>query len=79
MNRRLALDVQHRPQDDIHALQEIVMVSVNVFNLLAHFCDRVKPLSVITTDHAFRYQLPRFDQTGTPLTECAIEFILKKL
>jgi SAM-dependent methyltransferase len=54
-------------------------VSVNVFNLLAHFCDKVKPLSVITTDHAFRYQLPRFDQTGTPLTECAIEFILKKL
>jgi ubiquinone/menaquinone biosynthesis C-methylase UbiE len=23
-------------------------VSVNVFNLLAHFCDKVKPLSVIT-------------------------------
>jgi SAM-dependent methyltransferase len=54
-------------------------VSVNVFNLLAHFCDKVKPLSVITTDHAYRYQLPRFDQTGTPLTECAIEFVLKKL
>jgi SAM-dependent methyltransferase len=54
-------------------------VSVNVFNLLAHFCDKAKPLSVITTDHAYRYQLPRFDQTGTPLSECAIEFVLKKL
>ena len=54
-------------------------VSVNVFNLLARFCDQVKPLSVVTTDHAYRYQLPRFDQTGTPLSECAIEFVLKKL
>jgi hypothetical protein len=54
-------------------------VSVNVFSLLAPFCDKVKPLSVITTDHAYRYRLPRFDQTGTPLSECAIEFVLKKL
>jgi SAM-dependent methyltransferase len=54
-------------------------VSVNVFALLAHFCDLVKPLSAIITDHAYRHQLPRFDQTGTPLSECAIEFVLKKL
>jgi SAM-dependent methyltransferase len=54
-------------------------VSVNVFNLLAHFCDRVKPISVITTDHSYRQRLPRFDQTATPLSECAIEFVLKKL
>jgi SAM-dependent methyltransferase len=54
-------------------------VSVNVLALIAHFCDKVKPLSVITTDHAYRHRLPRFDQTGTPLSECAIEFVLKKL
>lgn len=54
-------------------------VSVNLFSLLAQFSDRVKPLSIITTDHAFRYQLPRCDQTTTPLSECAIEFVLKKL
>jgi len=54
-------------------------VSVNVFNLLAYFCDKVKPLSVITTDHSYRYRLSRFDQTTTPLSECAIEFVLRKL
>ena len=54
-------------------------VSVNVFALLAHYCDKVKPLSAITTDHAFRHKMPRFDQTATPLSECAIEFVLKKL
>jgi SAM-dependent methyltransferase len=54
-------------------------VSVNLFDLIAKFCDRVMPLSVAIIDHAYRYRLPRFDQTGTPLSECAIEFILKKL
>jgi len=54
-------------------------VSVNLFDLIAKFCDRVIPLSVAIIDHAYRYRLPRFDQTGTPLSECAIEFILKKL
>ncbi len=54
-------------------------VSVNVFALIAQFVDKVKPLSVITTDHAYRYRMPRFDQTATPLSECAIEFVLKKL
>lgn len=54
-------------------------VSVNVIDLLYRFCDRVKPLSITTIDHAYRYRLPRFDQTSTPLSECAIEFILKKL
>jgi SAM-dependent methyltransferase len=54
-------------------------VSVNVFDLICKFCDRVKPLSVTTIDHAYRFRLPRFDQTLTPLSECAIEFVLKKL
>jgi SAM-dependent methyltransferase len=54
-------------------------VSVNVFLLVAKFCHLVKPLSVATIDHAYRYNLPRFDQTCTPLCESAIEIILKKL
>jgi SAM-dependent methyltransferase len=54
-------------------------VSINLFSLLSQFSDKVKPLSIITTDHAYRYQFPRFDQTQMPLSECAIEFVLKKL
>jgi SAM-dependent methyltransferase len=53
--------------------------SVNLFDLIAPFCHLVKPLSIMTIDHAYRYQLPRFDQSKTPLAESAIEFILKKL
>ena len=47
--------------------------------LLALFCDKVKPISVVTTDTAYRYRLPRIDHRQTPLSECAIEFVLKKL
>lgn len=54
-------------------------VSVNVFNLIEKFSHLIKPLSVATLDHAYRYNLPRFDQTRTPLCESAIEIILKKL
>ena len=54
-------------------------VSINVFELLAYYCDKVKPLSVSTIDHAYRYRLPRLDHTRTPLSESAIEFVLKKL
>jgi hypothetical protein len=53
--------------------------SVNLFDLIGPFCDLVKPLSIMTIDHAYRYKLPRFDQTKTPLAESAIEFVLKKL
>ncbi len=53
-------------------------VSVNVFTLLEKFAAQAQPLSVNTIDHAYRYRAPRYDQTRTPLTECAIEFILRK-
>ena len=53
--------------------------SVNLFGLIGPFCHLVKPLSIMTIDHAYRYQLPRYDQTLTPLAESALEFILRKL
>jgi SAM-dependent methyltransferase len=53
-------------------------VSINLFDLLSRFCHLVRPISISTLDLAYRYTLPRFDQTSTPLTESAIEFILTK-
>jgi SAM-dependent methyltransferase len=54
-------------------------VSINLFDLIGKFCHLAKPLSVTTVDYAYRYKLPRFDQTQTPLAESGIEFILKKI
>ena len=53
-------------------------VSINLFQLLEKFAGSVQPLSVSTIDHAYRYRTSRHDQTRTPLTEAAIEIILRK-
>jgi SAM-dependent methyltransferase len=54
-------------------------VSVNLFDLIAKFSHVVKPLSITTNDHAYRFKLARFDQCWFPPCESAIEFVLKRL
>jgi SAM-dependent methyltransferase len=53
--------------------------SVNLMALLAQFADRAQIIKVEQIDAAFRYNQARFDQTLTPVAECALEFILRKL
>ncbi len=53
--------------------------SVNLMALLAQFADRAQTIKVEQIDAAFRYSQARFDQTLTPVAECALEFILHKL
>jgi len=53
--------------------------SVNVMALLGVFADRAQTIKVEQLDATFRFELPRFDQTLTPVGECALEFVLRKL
>jgi SAM-dependent methyltransferase len=53
--------------------------SVNLMALLAQFADRVQMIKVEQVDAAFRFGQSRFDQTLTPVAECALEFIIRKL
>ncbi len=52
--------------------------SVNVFDLLSNFVDKVHIHKVELLDATFRYNKPRFDQTDKSFGDCAIEIILKK-
>lgn len=56
-------------------------VSVNVLDLLQGFTNQVQIISVALIDQGYRYSLNGlgFDQTRSPLAECGIEFVLKKL
>ncbi len=56
-------------------------VSVNVFSLLNELNDIVRPLKVELADHGYRHGLAGrgFDQTRTPLTDAAIEIVLRKI
>jgi predicted SAM-dependent methyltransferase len=53
--------------------------SINVFELLATYADVAQTIKIELLDASFRYGLQRMDQTMTPVGECAIEFILRKL
>lgn len=54
--------------------------SVNVTELLARFAGVAQPVKIETLDASFRYRLGRrMDQTMTPVGECAIEIVLRKL
>ena len=53
--------------------------SVNLLDLLSTIVDRAQIIKVEQLDATFRFKLNRFDQTLTPVGECALEFILRRL
>lgn len=52
--------------------------SVNLFELLPRLGAAAQVLKLELLDASFRYALPRFDQTCTPVGECAIEIVVRK-
>ncbi len=52
--------------------------SINVFSLLTSLGPAADIRKVEVIDDGFRYDLPRFDQTLTPICEAAIEIIVRK-
>lgn len=56
-------------------------VSINVLEMLHDLRDKACTLSVARLDMGVRFRILHkgFDQTRTPMAECAIEFVLQKL
>ena len=52
--------------------------SINIFDLLPTLGEEAEVVKVELLNHAYRYVLPRFDQTLTPVAESGIEFIVRK-
>jgi len=52
--------------------------SINVIDLLAELGPRADVRRVQLLDSSYRYGLPRYDQTLTPVAECGIEFVVGK-
>jgi SAM-dependent methyltransferase len=52
--------------------------SVNVFDLLSRLGAAADVRKVEVIDAGYRYNLPRFDQTLSPVSESAIEMIIRK-
>lgn len=52
--------------------------SINVFDLLRDLPPEADVRKVEVIDDTYRFDLPRFDQTLTPVAECAIEIVIRK-
>lgn len=52
--------------------------SVNVLQLLGSLGEDADVLRVVRLDATFRPDLPRYDQSITPVAECGIEFVVRR-
>ena len=52
--------------------------SHSVIEFLKQFLNKVEILKIEKIDHMYHYDAPAMDQTRFPVTECAIEVILRK-
>ena len=52
--------------------------SINILDLITSLGDKSELIKLHKLDESFRYTLPRFDQTLTPIGECGIELIIRK-
>jgi SAM-dependent methyltransferase len=53
-------------------------VSISVFDLIHSLGDFADVKSIQLQDYGYRYSLPSYDQTIAPISESAIEFIIRK-
>jgi SAM-dependent methyltransferase len=53
-------------------------VSINLIEFLYQFKDKIEVLKMELINSSYIYDVPRFDQTYNHISECAIEFIVRK-
>lgn len=68
----------HKHTFTVHKTQSWSPASVNVTALVAAVADAAVALKIELLHQTFLPGLPRADQTVNPVSECAIEFILRK-
>jgi SAM-dependent methyltransferase len=68
----------HKHSFTIHKKSSWCEKSINVFELLTHLGEQAEIVKVELLNSNYRYNLPRYDQTLTPIAECGIEFIIRK-
>lgn len=73
-----AFNKDHKKTFTIFKHQSWSSDSVNVTDLVASLGPQADCEKLELMTSSYRYDLPRYDQTYTPVGECAIEFIIRK-
>ncbi len=77
-------NADHKHTFTLHKRKSWSPVSINLFDLLGSIEPQVRVLKIELLDATYRYRLAanpakRFDQTMTPVGECAIEFVVQRV
>lgn len=71
-------NLDHKHTFTIHKDRSWSGRSINVMSLLAGLGAQARVERIEWLAASYRFDLPRFDQTSTPVGECAIEFVVRK-
>ncbi len=71
-------NLDHKWTFTIHKPASWSPKSINVLSLLSGLDPEAQVVKVELLDATYRYGLPRYDQTVTPIGECGIEFVLRR-
>jgi len=71
-------NLDHKWTFTIHKPASWSAKSVNVLSLLTGLGPEAQLVKIELLDSTYRYELPRYDQTVTPIGECGIEFVIRK-
>jgi SAM-dependent methyltransferase len=69
----------HKWTFTMHKVKSWSDKSINIVGMLAALADRAQIIKVEQLDATYRFNLERRDQTMTPVGECAVEFVLRKI
>jgi ubiquinone/menaquinone biosynthesis C-methylase UbiE len=69
----------HKCTFAVHKTESWSSGSINVLSMLTQTKAKISIHKVELLDATYRYHLDDIDQTSTPIGECAIEFIVRKL
>lgn len=73
-----AFNRDHKTSWTVRKVNSWSSQSVNVFDIIGCLGAAADVRKIEVIDATYRSELPRFDQTITPIAECAIEFIVRK-
>ena len=71
-------NLDHKWTFTIHKPASWSPKSLNVLSLVTGLGQAAQLVKVELLDATYRYELPRFDQTITPIGECGIEIVIRK-
>ena len=71
-------NLDHKHTFTIHKDRSWSERSINVMTLLGGLGAQARVEKIEWLAASYRFDLPRFDQTSTPVGECAIEFVIRK-